>query len=65
MFVVVVKSAKYFPQIFSSLLMATVLPVEFCWAASILLSVSFEGGLISGIEDWVFADDVIDRSEQV
>ena len=52
-------------QIFSSFLMATVLPVEFCWAASILLSISFEGLLIAGIEDWVLADDVMDRSLQV
>ena len=42
--------------------MGTVLPLEVSWAASILLSVSFEGLLIAGIEDWVLADDVMDRS---
>ena len=50
---------------FSSFLMGTVLPLEVSWAASILLSVSFEGLLIAGIEDWVLADDVMDRSLQV
>jgi hypothetical protein len=51
--------------VFSSFLLATVLPVEFCWSAAIFLSVTFEGALSSGIKDWVFARDVIERAKQV
>jgi hypothetical protein len=51
--------------VFSSLLLATVLPVELCWTACILLSIVNEGFLISGLEQWVFSPDLIDRANQV
>ena len=52
-------------QIFSSVLLATLLPVSWCWTACLLLAISNEGLLISGVAEWVLSPDLIDRSQQV